>query len=79
VWPEERGGSLPLSGGLQRRLIAATAVGRKYTINLHKRLHKISFKNRAPRAIREIKKFAQKALGTKYASRHGRPAVGPGD
>jgi len=38
---------------------------RLYTINLHKRLHKITFKERAPRAIREIKKFAIKALGTK--------------
>ena len=35
------------------------------TINLHKRLHKITFKNRAPRAIREIKKFAEKNMGTK--------------
>ncbi|GAB5036510.1 60s ribosomal protein l31 [Nannochloropsis oceanica] len=40
-------------------------VTRLYTINLHKRLHKITFKERAPRAIREIKKFAIKALGTK--------------
>ena len=40
-------------------------VRRLYTINLHKRLHKITFKERAPRAIREIKKFAIKALGTK--------------
>jgi hypothetical protein len=38
---------------------------RLYTINLHKRLHKITFKNRAPRAIREIKKFAEKNMGTK--------------
>ena len=33
-------------------------VTRDYTINLHKRIHKIQFKKRAPRAIREIKKFA---------------------
>lgn len=40
-------------------------VTREYTINLHKRLHKIAFKKRAPRAIKEIKKFAQKEMGTK--------------
>ena len=39
-------------------------VAREYTINLHKRLHKIGFKKRAPRAVTEIKKFAQKAMGT---------------
>lgn len=34
------------------------------TINLHKRLHGVTFKNKAPRAIREIKKFAAKVMGT---------------
>jgi len=28
------------------------------TVNLHKRIHKISFKRKAPRAIKEIRKFA---------------------
>ena len=40
------------------------AVTREYTINLHKRLHKITFKNRAPKAIKEIKKFASKHMRT---------------
>lgn len=40
------------------------AVTREYTINLHKRLHGISFKKRAPRAIKEIKAFAVKAMQT---------------
>merc|ERR1712088_76893 len=40
-------------------------VTREYTINLHKRLHGIGFKYRAPRAIKEIKKFAEKQMGTK--------------
>merc|ERR1712024_356948 len=39
-------------------------VTREYTINLHKRLHGIGFKYRAPRAIEEIKKFAEKQMGT---------------
>eukprot|EP00088_Acartia_fossae_P039201 TRINITY_DN407_c0_g1_i1.p2 TRINITY_DN407_c0_g1~~TRINITY_DN407_c0_g1_i1.p2 ORF type:complete len:125 (-),score=51.39 TRINITY_DN407_c0_g1_i1:171-545(-) len=40
-------------------------VTREYTINLHKRLHGIGFKYRAPRAVKEIKKFAEKQMGTR--------------
>ena len=43
---------------------APDLVTRDYTINLHKRLHGITFKRKAPRAIREIKKFAEKAMKT---------------
>ncbi|GJR06072.1 60S ribosomal protein L31 [Tanacetum coccineum] len=39
-------------------------VTREYTINLHKRLHGCTFKKKAPKAIKEIKKFAQNAKGT---------------
>ena len=39
-------------------------VTRDFTIHLSKRVHKIQFKRRAPRAIKEIKKFATKAMGT---------------
>ncbi|KAL7866248.1 hypothetical protein SRHO_G00114950 [Serrasalmus rhombeus] len=39
-------------------------VTREYTINIHKRIHGISFKKRAPRAIKEIRKFAVKEMGT---------------
>ena len=39
-------------------------VTREYTINLHKRLHGIGFKYRAPRAIKEVKKFAETQMGT---------------
>ncbi|KAL8109894.1 hypothetical protein AgCh_025840 [Apium graveolens] len=40
-------------------------VTREYTINLHKRLHGCTFKKKAPNAIKEIRKFAQKSMGTK--------------
>ena len=40
-------------------------VTRDYTINLHKRLHGIQFKRRAPRAIREIRKFTVAEMFTK--------------
>ncbi|XP_044748359.1 60S ribosomal protein L31 [Coccinella septempunctata] len=39
-------------------------VTREYTINLHKRLHGVGFKKRAPRAIKEIRKFAVLQMGT---------------
>jgi ribosomal protein L31E len=39
-------------------------VSREYTIHLHKRVHGITFKRKAPRAVREIKKFAQQMMGT---------------
>ena len=39
-------------------------VTREYTINLHKRLHGCTFKKKAPKAIKEIRKFAQKAMVT---------------
>jgi len=37
---------------------------REVTINLHKRLNKVAFKKRAPRAIKEVKEFARKQMGT---------------
>ncbi|KAJ4828001.1 60S ribosomal protein L31 [Turnera subulata] len=39
-------------------------VTREHTINLHKRLHGCTFKKKAPTAIKEIRKFAQKAMKT---------------
>mmetsp|Transcript_3752 Transcript_3752/g.4312 ORF Transcript_3752/g.4312 Transcript_3752/m.4312 type:complete len:121 (-) Transcript_3752:134-496(-) len=40
-------------------------ITRDHTIHLHKLLMKIQFKRRAPRAIREIRKFAAKVMLTK--------------
>lgn len=39
-------------------------VTREYTINIHKRIHGVGFKKRAPRALKEIRKFAMKEMGT---------------
>lgn len=36
-----------------------------YTIHLHKHVHDVQFKKRAPRAIKVIRKFAQKVMKTK--------------
>uniref|UniRef100_A0A0N5ATZ1 Large ribosomal subunit protein eL31 n=1 Tax=Syphacia muris TaxID=451379 RepID=A0A0N5ATZ1_9BILA len=46
------------------RSTISEVVAREYTINLHKRIHKIGFKKRAPRAIDEIRKFAKEQMGT---------------
>ena len=40
---------------------------RDCTIHLAKRVHKIQFKKRAPRAIREIKRFAEKEMRTQVS------------
>ncbi|XP_006831110.1 PREDICTED: 60S ribosomal protein L31-like [Chrysochloris asiatica] len=39
-------------------------VTREYTNNIHKRIHGVGFKKRAPRALKEIRKFAMKEMGT---------------
>merc|ERR550537_1081990 len=38
---------------------------RDTTINMHKKVFKVALKKRAPRAVREIKAFAAKAMCTK--------------
>jgi large subunit ribosomal protein L31e len=47
-----------------KRSTIADVVSREYTIHLHKHLHKKSFKKRAPTAVKAIKKFAHKHMGT---------------
>nr|XP_055191849.1 60S ribosomal protein L31-like [Nyctereutes procyonoides] len=39
-------------------------VTREYTINIHKRIHGVGFKKRAPPALREIWKSVMKKMGT---------------
>jgi large subunit ribosomal protein L31e len=43
---------------------SADIVTRDYTIHMSKRLYGCTFKQRAPKAIREIKQFATKAMKT---------------
>jgi large subunit ribosomal protein L31e len=42
----------------------ADIVTREYTIHMSKRLYGVTFKKRAPRAIREVKQFAAKTMKT---------------
>ena len=39
-------------------------VSRDYTIHPSKRTHRVTFKKKAPRAIRAIKQFTQDKMGT---------------
>ncbi|XP_042488697.1 60S ribosomal protein L31-like [Macadamia integrifolia] len=45
--------------------IKEEVVTRDYTVNLHKWLHGCTFKKMAPKAIKEIRKLAKKAMGIK--------------
>ncbi|PWY64866.1 carbon-nitrogen hydrolase [Aspergillus piperis CBS 112811] len=56
--------SAPVKTGKKTRSAIADVVTREYTINMHKRMHGVSFKKRAPRAIKEIRAFATRAMGT---------------
>nr|XP_055177628.1 60S ribosomal protein L31-like [Nyctereutes procyonoides] len=40
------------------------AINEVVTINIHKRIHGVGFKKCAPRALKEIRKFAMKEMGT---------------
>ncbi|PWN89216.1 hypothetical protein FA10DRAFT_287107 [Acaromyces ingoldii] len=52
-------------GQNKKRSALSDVVTREYTIHLHKRVHDVQFKKRAPKAIKEVEKFAQKAMGVK--------------
>jgi len=68
-----RGGSIHSRSGRLGGMAPSTKKGRKgqepvtrdYTIHMHKLLHKVQFKKRATRAIREIRKFATRSMSTK--------------
>lgn len=50
--------------GKDRKPRGSEVVTRDYTIHLHKNLSKYGFKRKAPRALKLIKKFARKMMGT---------------
>nr|XP_054097478.1 60S ribosomal protein L31-like [Callithrix jacchus] len=58
--------SLSKKGGEKKKGHSAIneVVSREYTISIHKCIHGVGFKKRAPRALREIPKFAMKEIGT---------------
>ncbi|OZJ06572.1 60S ribosomal protein L31 [Bifiguratus adelaidae] len=48
-----------------KRSTLSDVVTREYTIHMHKHVHGCSFKKRAPTAVKAIKAFALKQMGTK--------------
>ncbi|UYV77930.1 RPL31 [Cordylochernes scorpioides] len=59
-----RGANSKVKGERRSKSSLNEIATREYTIHLHKRLHGIGFKKRAPRAINEVKKFAEQQMGT---------------
>ncbi|KAL4832272.1 hypothetical protein H8958_021875 [Nasalis larvatus] len=57
--PAKKGGEKKKSRSAINEVVA-----RESTIDTHKRTHGVGFKKRTPRALREIRKFATKEMGT---------------
>ena len=53
-----------MAKGAKKISHAQDVVTREYTIHLRKLLHGVGFKKRAPRAVKEVKAFAKKMMGT---------------
>nr|XP_045009558.1 60S ribosomal protein L31-like [Jaculus jaculus] len=51
-------------GEKKDRCVINEVVTREYAINIHKHIHGVGFKKRAPWALKEIRKFAMKEMGT---------------
>ncbi|XP_035883933.1 60S ribosomal protein L31-like [Phyllostomus discolor] len=51
-------------GEKKGRSVINELVTRRYTINIHKRIHGVGFKKHVPRALKEIWKFPMKEMGT---------------
>ncbi|KAJ1674261.1 60S ribosomal protein L31B [Spiromyces aspiralis] len=49
----------------QKRSALNEEVTRKYTVHLHKYVHGATFKKHTPKAVKAIRAFAEKAMGTK--------------
>ncbi|XP_036604552.1 elongation factor 1-beta-like [Trichosurus vulpecula] len=58
IAPTEKGGEKKGHSAINEVLT------REYTFNIHKRLHGVGFEKQAPRALKEIRKFAMKEMGT---------------
>ncbi|XP_046572065.1 60S ribosomal protein L31-like [Haliotis rubra] len=48
----------------KKKSVTNEVITKECTIHIHKRIHGIGFKKRAPRSIKEIRKFAEKMMGT---------------
>ncbi|KAJ8297495.1 hypothetical protein KUTeg_024026 [Tegillarca granosa] len=46
----------------KKKSAISEVITKECTVNIHKRIHGIGFKKRAPRAIKAIRKFAEKMM-----------------
>ena len=58
-----------MAKGAPKVKAAQDVITREYTIHLRKLLHGVGFKKRAPRAVKEVKAFAKKAMGTEVRAK----------
>ena len=53
-----------MAKGQKKASAVNDVITREYTVHLRKLLHGVGFKKRAPRAVKEVKAFAKKVMGT---------------
>ena len=53
-----------MAKGQKKASAVNDVITREYTVHLRKLLHGVGFKKRAPRAVKEVKAFAKKMMGT---------------
>ena len=53
-----------MAKGAKKAAAPQDVITREYTVHLRKLLHGVGFKKRAPRAVKEVKAFAKKMMGT---------------
>jgi len=63
--PQREKREKPADKQRKQRSALADVVTREYTIHLHKHVHSIGFKHRAPTAVKAVCKFARQHMGTK--------------
>ena len=54
----------PLAEMVKKESRSRDVVSREYTVNIHKAVHGKSFKEKAPQAVKQIRAFAKKMMGT---------------
>merc|ERR1712098_427475 len=57
-------GAPPRKQREKKKAVTNEVITKECTIHIHKRIHGIGFKRKAPRTIKEIRKFAAKMMGT---------------
>ena len=56
----------------KKKAVTNEVITKECTIHMHKKIHGIGFKQKAPRAIKEIRKFVYSMVGTEIAKKGAR-------